>query len=208
MSASMNLKFISSIVHPKDGPNTGLPEFAFIGRSNVGKSSLINMLAGRKNLAKISSSPGKTRTINHFLEQDLLFYLVDLPGYGYAKLSKDEKAKLEHIIRTYILKSENLRCTFVLIDSRHDPLKQDAEFMYWMMRHEKPFIILFTKTDKLSKPVMKNLQSVYIKGIQKIIPGFLPEMITTSSPVRKGREEIMERVKEMMTIGALPGAGF
>ena len=199
ISAVMNLKFISSIVHPKDGPGTGLPEFAFIGRSNVGKSSLINMLGGRKSLAKISSNPGKTRTINHFLEQDRLFYLVDLPGYGYAKLSKDEKAKLEHIIKTYILKSQFLRCTFVLIESRHDPLKQDAEFMRWMNKHEKPFVILFTKTDKLSKVAQKNLQRTYAGGIQSFIPGFVPEIISTSSTTRLGKEEIMKRVKEMMS---------
>ncbi len=200
ISANMNLKFISSIVHPKDGPGTGLPEFAFIGRSNVGKSSLINMLGGRKNLAKISSNPGKTRTVNHFLEQDLLFYLVDLPGYGYAKLSKDEKAKLEYIIKTYILKSRFLRCTFVLIDSRHDPLKQDAEFMKWMMRNEKPFVIVFTKTDKLSKAGRKNLKSNYIQEIQGFIPGFITEMIITSSTTRQGKEEIMKLMKEMMLI--------
>jgi len=199
-SATMNLKYISSIVHPKDGPGTGLPEFAFIGRSNVGKSSLINMLAGRKNLARISSNPGKTRTINHFLEEDLLFYLVDLPGYGYAKLSKEEKAKLQQIIRTYILKSQALRCTFVLIDSRHKPLKQDAEFMTWMIRNGKPFVILFTKTDKLSKTEQKTLQSGYIKGVQSFIPRFMPEMITTSSTTRQGREEIIALVKEMMLI--------
>ncbi|MCX6286729.1 MAG: ribosome biogenesis GTP-binding protein YihA/YsxC [Bacteroidetes bacterium] len=194
----MNLKFISSIVHPMDGPGTGFPEFAFIGRSNVGKSSLINMLAGRKNLAKISSNPGKTRTINHYFEEELLFYLVDLPGYGYAKLSKVEKAKLEHIINTYILKSQALRCTFVLIDSRHEPLKQDAEFMSWMIRNDKPFVILFTKTDKLSKAEQRNLQSNYVKGIQRFIPRFVPEMITTSSETRLGREEIIETVKEIM----------
>jgi len=197
-SANMNLKFISSMVHPKDGPQTGLPEFAFIGRSNVGKSSLINMLAGRKNLAKISSNPGKTRTINHFLEEDLLFYLVDLPGYGYAKLSKTEKAKLEQIITAYILKSRALRCTFVLIDSRHDPLKQDAEFMNWMIRNDKPFVILFTKTDKLSQSGQRNLQANYVKRIQGFIPGFVPEMISTSSTTRLGREEIIALVKEMM----------
>jgi len=194
----MNLKYISSIVHPKDGPQTGLPEFAFIGRSNVGKSSLINMLAGRKNLAKISSSPGKTRTINHFLEEDLMFYLVDLPGYGYAKLSKEEKAKLEQIIERYIRKSRTLKCTFVLIDSRHDPLRQDIEFMNWMIREEKPFVMLFTKTDKLSRVEQKNMQSKYLKGLQDVIAGFEPLMILTSATTRLGREEIITFVKEML----------
>jgi len=194
----MNLKYISSIVHPKDGPQTGLPEFAFIGRSNVGKSSLINMLAGRKNLAKISSSPGKTRTINHFLEEDLMFYLVDLPGYGYARLSKEEKARLEQIINGYIRKSRALKCTFVLIDSRHDPLRPDIEFMSRMIREEKPFVMLFTKTDKLSKVELKNLQSKYLKGLQDIIAGFEPLMILTSAATRLGREEIIRLIKEML----------
>ncbi|MCX6281439.1 MAG: ribosome biogenesis GTP-binding protein YihA/YsxC [Bacteroidetes bacterium] len=196
----MNLKFVSSIVHPKDGPGTGLPEFAFIGRSNVGKSSLINMLAGRKSLAKTSSSPGKTRTINHYLEEDLLFYLVDLPGYGYAKLSKVEKAKLEQIINSYILKSPALRNTFILVDARHEPLKQDAGFMSWMIRNNKPFVILFTKTDKLSKPGQRKLQTDYIKGLQRFLPGFIPGMITTSSTTRVGREEIENLIKKMMLI--------
>ena len=196
----MNLKFISSIVHLKDSPGTGLPEFAFIGRSNVGKSSLINMLAGRKNLAKISSSPGKTRTINHFLEQDQMFYLVDLPGYGYAKLAKEERARLEHIIRTYLLESRTLRCTFVLIDSRHDPLRQDVEFLSWMIRNEKPLVILFTKTDKLSRTEQKNLQINYLKSIQGLIPGFVPVMIPTSASTRQGKKEILRLVKEMMPI--------
>jgi GTP-binding protein len=194
----MNLIYISSCVHPKDGPQTGLPEFAFIGRSNVGKSSLINMLAGRKNLAKISSSPGKTRTINHFLETEQNFYLVDLPGYGYARLSKDEKAKLEPIISNYILKSRALQCTFILIDSRHEPLRADAEFMNWMIGNEKPFVILFTKTDKLKKAEQKKLQPEYIKGMQKFIPGFSAEMITTSATSRAGKEEIADLLKNMM----------
>ena len=194
----MNLKFISSVVNPKDGPSNGLPEFAFIGRSNVGKSSLINMIAGRRSLAKTSSSPGKTRTINHYLEEEMRYYIVDLPGYGYAKLSKVEKAKLEPIINTYILKSPALRCTFVLIDARHEPLKQDADFMSWMIRNDRPFVILFTKTDKLSNAEQRNLQPKYVKGIQRFIPRFVPEMITTSSTTRQGREEIESLIKEMM----------
>ena len=196
----MDLKFISSIVRPEDGPRTGYREFAFIGRSNVGKSSLINMLAGRKSLAKISSSPGKTRTINHYLEQEHMFYLVDLPGYGYAKLSKEEKAKLERIIKTYILKSQALVCTFVLIDSRHEPLRQDIEFFSWMSRNDKKFVILFTKTDKLSKAGRKVLQSGYLNEIRNSVPGFSPLMITTSSVSRQGREEIQEVIKEMQLI--------
>jgi len=197
-SADMKLKYISSTVHPRQGPQDGLPEFAFIGRSNVGKSSLINMLAGRRNLAKISSNPGKTRTINHYLEEVMRFYLVDLPGYGYARLSKDEKAKLERIINDYILKSQYLMCTFVLIDARHEPLRQDAEFMQWMIRNSQPFIVLFTKTDKLSVNERKSLKARYVKGVMKMIPGFEPKMIVTSSETRQGKEEIIQQIREMM----------
>ncbi|MEI8005622.1 MAG: ribosome biogenesis GTP-binding protein YihA/YsxC [Bacteroidota bacterium] len=197
-SASMKLKYISSTVHPKHGPQDGLPEFAFIGRSNVGKSSLINMLAGRRSLAKISSNPGKTRTINHYLEEEMKFYLVDLPGYGYAKLSKSEKAKLEQIIGDYILNSQSLRCTFVLIDSRHEPLRQDADFMQWLIRNGQPFIVLFTKTDKLASNARKQLKANYIKGIMKMIPGFEPEVIVTSAETRQGKDEIIEQIREMM----------
>ncbi len=194
----MDLKFISSVIHPKDGPQTGLPEFAFIGRSNVGKSSLINMLAGRRSLAKISSHPGKTRTINHYLEEERMFYLVDLPGYGFAKLSKDERAKIEQVIRNYINNSRALYCTFILVDARHDPLKQDMEFLTWMIENEKQFVILFTKTDKLSSNEKRNLQAKYTKGIQSFMPGFIPQIIPTSSITGLGKDEIMELVKEMM----------
>jgi GTP-binding protein len=164
----------------------------------VGKSSLINMLAGRKSLAKTSSSPGKTRTINHYLEEEMLFYLVDLPGYGYARLSKVEKAKLEQIINAYIMKSQALRCTFILVDARHEALRQDAEFMSWMIRNDQPFVILFTKTDKLSKAERKNLESNYLKGMQAYIPRFMPDMIVTSAETRQGKQEIEDLIKEMM----------
>jgi len=198
-SANMNLTFVSSIVHPKDGPRTGLPEFAFIGRSNVGKSSLINMIAGRKNLAKTSSSPGKTRTINHFLEPDKLYYIVDLPGYGYAKLSKDERAKLEQVINAYLLKSNFLRCTFILVDSRHEPQKPDLAFISWMMRNGRRFVILFTKTDKLTKADASRLIASYRKEVRKELPDFDPVMLKTSATTREGRDEIIEMLNEMMS---------
>ena len=131
-------------------PAPDLPEYAFIGRSNVGKSSLINMLTQRKGLAKTSQHPGKTQLINHFLINDS-WYLVDLPGYGYAKISKTERNKWEHMIYEYLRYRPNLVCTFVLIDSRHEPQRVDLEFMEKLGEEGIPFHLVFTKTDKLKK---------------------------------------------------------
>lgn len=194
----MHLKFVSCCVFLKDCPEPSLPEFAFIGRSNVGKSTLINMLAGRKALAKISSTPGKTRTINHYIDSGSSFYLVDLPGYGYAKQSKEEIAKLEKIIHTYILKRQNLKCIFVLVDSRHEPLKQDIEFLIWLVKHEKSFVILFTKSDKNSKTVLSRLRANYVLKVQKLFPGLIPDIIPTSSVTRQGKEEVVQMIREML----------
>lgn len=197
---TLNLNFVSSVVHPKDGPAGGLPEFAVIGRSNVGKSSLINMLAGRKNLAKTSANPGKTRTINYYQEKDLGFYLVDLPGYGYAKLSKPEKAALERIIGGYISASRSLRCTLVLIDSRHEPLKQDLEFMEFMIASQKRFVIVFTKADKIPRSGQGRIKAMYLKRLQGIMPGFSPEVILTSSVSRMGKSELFEFLRTESSI--------
>ncbi|NJX17104.1 ribosome biogenesis GTP-binding protein YihA/YsxC, partial [Tamlana crocina] len=129
-------------------PETKLPEYAFIGRSNVGKSSLINSLTNRKDLAKTSGRPGKTQLINHFLINQS-WYLVDLPGYGYARVSKKEKKTFQKFITNYFEKREQMLCAFVLIDSRHKPQPIDMEFMTWMGEHQIPFCIIFTKADKL-----------------------------------------------------------
>jgi GTP-binding protein len=143
-------KFIMSNTDYRKCPPPEMPEFAFIGRSNVGKSSLINTLVARKNLAKTSGTPGKTQLINHFLINEN-WYLVDLPGYGYAKTSKTNRAKWEKMISTYLLNRENLVTTFILIDSRLEPQKVDKEFMTWMGENSLPFVIAFTKTDKMTK---------------------------------------------------------
>ena len=131
-------------------PEPKLPEYAFIGRSNVGKSSLINMLTGRKQLAKTSANPGKTQLINHFLINEQ-WYLVDLPGYGYAKVSWTERVKWQKMIRDYLLKRENMMTVFVLVDVRHEPQKQDVDFINWLGGNRIPFSIVFTKCDKVSK---------------------------------------------------------
>jgi GTP-binding protein len=195
-----DLKFICSVARVQDGPEQALPEFAFIGRSNVGKSSLINMLAGRRNLAKTSASPGKTRTINYFLDEKAGFYLVDLPGYGYAKLSKTERAKLEQIIGSYIRGSRNLQQLFILIDSRHEPLRQDIEFIEWILNTGRPFTLLFTKADKLPRSSQSSILSGYRKKFSRILPGCEPAMILTSSESRLGREELIKMLYSGSTI--------
>lgn len=171
-------------------PKPGLPEFAFIGRSNVGKSSLINMLCDNNKLAKTSATPGKTQLINHFIINDN-WYLVDLPGYGFAKTSKDNRVKLETIIHDYCKKRETLVCLFVLIDSRL-PLQQiDKEFMLWCGEEAIPFSIIYTKTDKNSKLEL----SRNIKNIEKELLKFLEELpnaFISSSEKKLGKEEILD----------------
>ena len=170
-------------------PAGNRPEFAFIGRSNVGKSSLINMLTGRNALARISVSPGKTRLINHFLINDQWF-LVDLPGYGYAKVSKTMKAEFSKIIEDYILKSENLHCLFILIDSRHEPQEIDIEFISWCGSNGIPLVIIYTKTDKISKREFEaNKKKMEIKLLEEWEK--LPDSFTSSSVKKTGRDEIL-----------------
>ena len=184
--------FISSSPDLKQCPKTDLPEFAFIGRSNVGKSSLINMLTGRKNLAKVSQTPGKTRLINHFNINDE-WMLVDLPGYGYAKISKSEKPKLDKMINDYLIKRESLRLTFLLIDSRHELLSNDKQFIQWLFQNKIPFVILLTKSDKLTR----NQQAQNMKSLGKALSEFnpAPVIIPTSSVDRTGKEEILKIIE-------------
>lgn len=169
-------------------PDADKPEYAFIGRSNVGKSSLINMVCERKSLAKTSSTPGKTQLINHFLINEDT-YLVDLPGYGFAKASKKEKAKWEIFIHTYLNQRDNLLCTFVLIDSRLSPQKIDLEFMEKLGKKGIPFVIVFTKIDKLGSSALKknmlHYQKVMLKTWEELPPIFL-----TSASTKYGKEEI------------------
>ena len=182
-------EFVKSSSETGQCPENNLPEYAFIGRSNVGKSSLINMLTDRKGLAKISGTPGKTQLINHFLIDDS-WYLVDLPGYGYAKVSKKLRKGFNKIITDYLINRQNIVCVFMLIDSRHEPLKNDLEFITWLGENEVPFVLTFTKADKLSSSELnKNLKTYKTRLLQEWES--LPKLITTSSTSRIGKEEIL-----------------
>ncbi len=170
-------------------------EYAFIGRSNVGKSSLINMLTGRKGLAMTSSTPGKTMLINHFLINDS-WYIVDLPGYGYARRGKDSRMALERMIRDYILKRRQMTNLFLLIDSRHEPQKIDMEFMEWLGENEVPFSIVFTKIDKMSVEAgRKNVSSYCTKLLESWEE--LPPVFITSSEDGRGREALLDYIEEL-----------
>ncbi len=184
----------SSAVY-EDCPPPSLPEYAFIGRSNVGKSSLINMLTGRNKLAKVSGRPGKTQLINHFKINENWF-LVDLPGYGWAKVSKTEKAKWKKMINNYLLNRENLLCVFVLIDCRLEPQKIDQEFMAWLGETAIPFSMIFTKADKLNKVKLDSSIARYRKDMKKSWEELPPQFIT-SSETSEGRKEILEYIEEI-----------
>ena len=182
-------EFVKSSTELKECPAPTKNEFAFIGRSNVGKSSLINMLMQRKDLAKTSGRPGKTQLINHF-EVNEDWYLVDLPGYGYAKTSKKNRAIFQEMITNYIKKRDNLINTFVLIDCRHDPQKIDLEFMEWCGMEGIPFSIVFTKIDKLGSSALMKQIARYKK---KLLTQWeeLPPVFMTSAEGRTGREEVL-----------------
>lgn len=184
----------SSSVHD-DCPAADRPEYAFIGRSNVGKSSLINMLTGRNKLAKVSSRPGKTQLINHFLINEN-WYLVDLPGYGWAKVSKTEKAKWKQMIDGYLLDRSNLICVCLLIDCRHEPQPIDLEFMEWLGEEGVPFVIVFTKTDKLTRTKLDSSIARYRKVLKKSWEE-LPPQFLTSSETSVGREELIKYIEEI-----------
>jgi len=176
-------------------PPPTLPEYAFIGRSNVGKSSLINMLANNNSLAKISGTPGKTRLINHFIINES-WYLVDLPGYGYAKVPRSERTKYENMIRQYILKRENLYCLFILIDIRHEPQKIDLEFMEWIGMNQVPFVMVFTKTDKLKPDEVQTKIELYTEKMFEIWEE-MPTYFITSAVKILGKTEILDFIDEI-----------
>jgi GTP-binding protein len=182
-------EFIMSNSNVTKAPKDRIPEYAFIGRSNVGKSSLINMLMGRKDLAKTSGKPGKTQLINHFKINDTWF-LVDLPGYGYAKISKKKRTIFQYFIENYFKEREQLVCTFVLIDSRHDPQKIDIEFMNFLGNNQIPFCIVFTKADKLGSSKL-NKQIVSYK--KKLLNTWetLPTSFITSSSSGLGKDDFL-----------------
>lgn len=185
-------QFAGSSIRTDRKPGRKLPEFAFIGRSNVGKSSLINMLTGRKKLAMTSSTPGKTKVVNHFLINDT-WYLVDLPGYGYAKMSQKDRNELKAVINDFILNSEDLVMLFVLVDSRYDITKIDLDFMSRLGENGIPFAIVFTKCDKkgpnaLVSQIEKD-KSILLERWEE-----LPPMFTTSSETGKGKEELLDYI--------------
>ncbi|MBI1286836.1 MAG: YihA family ribosome biogenesis GTP-binding protein [Flavobacteriales bacterium] len=190
-----DVSFVMSNSDVRKCPKPDRPEYAFIGRSNVGKSSLINMLMQRKNLAKTSSTPGKTQLINHFLVDDV-WYLVDLPGYGFAKVPKAHRQKFEKMISDYILQRENLVNVFVLVDSRHSPQTIDLEFMEWLGMSQIPFSIVFTKLDKLKpKEVEAKIKAYQDKMLETWDE--LPHQFLTSAEKFDGREELLEYVNQL-----------
>lgn len=188
-------KFVTSSPEVEKCPADGRHEYAFIGRSNVGKSSLINMLTGKKGLAMTSSTPGKTMLINHFLVNDS-WYIVDLPGYGYARRSKADRARLEAMIKSYILQRTQMTNLFVLIDSRLEPQKIDLEFMEWLGENGVPFSIVFTKLDKQSPRAGKTLIARYLEKLLETWDE-LPPVFRTSSEDRRGRDALLNYIEEM-----------
>lgn len=190
-------EFVISNSRVEKCPTTGLPEYAFIGRSNVGKSSLINMLTARKGLAMTSQKPGKTQLINHFIINDA-WYLVDLPGYGYARLGKDSRDSLRRMIEDYVLERKELVLLFVLLDCRHDPQKIDLEFIQWLGEEGVPFALVFTKADKLSKGrLAANIEAYKAKLREEWEE--LPPIFVTSSEERMGRDELLGYIEEINT---------
>ena len=187
--------FVTSNTRVDQLPRANLPEYAFIGRSNVGKSSLINALTGNRQLAKTSQTPGKTQLINHFLIDDA-WYLVDLPGYGFAKTSKTNRAAWKKFIYRYLKVRENLQCVFVLIDSRHEPQRIDVEFCCWLGENGIPFLLVFTKVDKLSpKKAHANVQAFHqalLEWFENVPPHFI-----TSSETKQGCDEMLATIDEI-----------
>lgn len=189
------ISYLQSVVHWKDAPEAKYPEYAFVGRSNVGKSSLVNMLANHDKLAKTSSKPGKTQTINHFVVNDE-WYLVDLPGYGYAKTSKTMREKWSKMVLEYITHRENLMLLFILIDSRLELQSNDLEIINLMGEWSIPFALIFTKTDKLSKTKLQKNIEFYQKQLSEFWDP-LPDMLISSAETGEGREQILQYIEEI-----------
>jgi GTP-binding protein len=187
--------FVMSNSSVKLCPPANLPEYAFIGRSNVGKSSLINMLMNRKSLAKVSGNPGKTKLINHFLVNNKWF-LADLPGYGYAKVSKTDRVVFHRLINSYILQRDQLICLFVLIDLRHPPQAIDLEFMEHLAENSVPFVIAFTKADKLKPQAIRNKVEEYFLEMSKFWEA-VPLHFVSSAETGMGREEILDYIEQL-----------
>ena len=190
-------EFVVSNTRVNQCPDSKLPEYAFMGRSNVGKSSLINMLTGRKALAKTSAKPGKTQLINHFLINKN-WHLVDLPGYGYAKVSKSTKRTFQKFITKYFEDRAQMICAFVLIDSRHEPQPIDMEFMQWLGEHNVPFCIIFTKADKMKpKALERNINNYQDKMLE--VWEEMPEFFVSSATSKLGQDEILDYIEAINT---------
>ncbi|SER34112.1 ribosome biogenesis GTP-binding protein YihA/YsxC [Pedobacter rhizosphaerae] len=187
--------FICSNTQVSALPPAVMPEYAFIGRSNVGKSSLINMLVNKHGLAKTSQRPGKTQLINHFLINES-WYIVDLPGYGYAKVSKTSREKWEKFIRAYITKRESLQCVFVLIDSRLEPQQIDLEFCYWLGEKQIPFSLIFTKADKQGMNVTVNNVAAFKKSLSQWFEE-IPATFVTSAEKGLGKDDVLHFIQEV-----------
>ncbi len=188
--------FSKSAVSLETAPRSPLPEFAFIGRSNVGKSSLINMLTNKSGLARVSKTPGRTREINFFKINEA-WGLVDLPGYGYAKVSKELRDQFNEFVSEYLLKRENLCGTFVLIDSRHTPQKIDLQFVGWLIENQVPFALIFTKADKIKPRIVKKHIKLFKEALAEFSDGE-PAVFTTSDKTREGRKEVLGFIETAM----------
>jgi len=202
MSVQLQAQFSGSFVDYKACPAPVIPEYAFIGRSNVGKSSLVNMLVGQNKLAKVSATPGKTQTINHFLI-DHAWYLVDLPGFGWAKVNRSKKEQFQLMTRDYICFRPNLICTFLLVDLRLSPQQIDLDFMEWLATENCPFVMVFTKADKLSQTkAMLHLEAYQ----QKMLESWeeMPNFLITSSQNKQGREELLQYIAQLNTTFVKP----
>lgn len=187
-------EFEKSASNLEQCPPESLPEFAFVGRSNVGKSSLINMLSGqKKDIAIVSSTPGRTRLIN-FFNINKKWKLVDLPGYGYAKISKEAQAEFQEFVDDYLINRESLRCVFQLIDSKIPPQEIDLKFTHWLMQAEIPFVLIFTKADKAKPGAVRRNQDAYFHSMSEWCEG-LPKFFTSSSKNRDGRRDILNFVE-------------
>ena len=196
---SLRAEHLGSGRSKKDWPKPTLPEYAFIGRSNVGKSSLINMLCHINKLARVSNTPGRTRNVEHFrvegtLKSDRPWMLADLPGYGFAKVSKTERASWQKMIQDYLRERENLQTVFLLVDSRLEPQKNDLEMIQWLGENSIPFAIVFTKSDKISQPQVMSNVAAFKRELKKTWET-LPTMFVTSSETSKGRDELLEFIE-------------
>jgi GTP-binding protein len=188
--------FIISAPDLASCPESELPEFAFIGRSNVGKSSMINMLTGRRDLAKVSATPGFTKLINFFTINNV-WSLVDLPGYGYAKVAQQRRTEFNKAVGEYLERRPNLRCTFVLIDSRHSPQRMDLEFLKWLSGCGMPFALIFTKSDKISATALRNNMATFMASLAEV-SSVTPPTFSSSSELRKGQPEILGFISEAL----------